>query len=56
MRGGSYLCHPSYCNRYRVSARTATTADSFSGNCGFRTTSRAHSPAGRPPGCAPADA
>ncbi|MFD8571512.1 formylglycine-generating enzyme family protein [Streptomyces sp. NPDC059639] len=42
LRGGSYLCHPSYCNRYRVSARTATTADSFSGNCGFRTTSRAH--------------
>jgi sulfatase modifying factor 1 len=24
MRGGSYLCHDSYCNRYRVGARTAT--------------------------------
>ena len=23
MRGGSYLCHASYCNRYRVAARTA---------------------------------
>ena len=24
MRGGSYLCHDSYCNRYRVSARSAS--------------------------------
>ena len=24
IRGGSYLCHDSYCNRYRVAARTAT--------------------------------
>ena len=23
IRGGSYLCHDSYCNRYRVAARTA---------------------------------
>ena len=23
IRGGSYLCHASYCNRYRVSARTS---------------------------------
>ena len=38
MRGGSYLCHISYCNRYRNSARTSTTADSASGNVGFRTT------------------
>ena len=37
MRGGSYLCHDSYCNRYRVAARTANTPDSSSGNCGFRT-------------------
>ncbi|MFZ4276741.1 formylglycine-generating enzyme family protein [Streptomyces arboris] len=36
MRGGSYLCHDSYCNRYRVAARTANTPDSSSGNCGFR--------------------
>ncbi|MFT4123001.1 MAG: formylglycine-generating enzyme family protein [Microbacteriaceae bacterium] len=35
-RGGSYLCHASYCNRYRVAARTANTADSSSGNTGFR--------------------
>ena len=37
MRGGSYLCHSSSCNRYRVAARTSNTADSASGNCGFRT-------------------
>lgn len=37
MRGGSYLCHDSYCNRYRVAARTANTPDSSSSNCGFRT-------------------
>ncbi|MFI6879796.1 formylglycine-generating enzyme family protein [Streptomyces sp. NPDC050400] len=36
MRGGSYLCHDSYCNRYRVAARTSNTPDSSSGNCGFR--------------------
>jgi formylglycine-generating enzyme required for sulfatase activity len=36
-RGGSYLCHDSYCNRYRVAARTGNTPDSSSGNCGFRT-------------------
>jgi formylglycine-generating enzyme required for sulfatase activity len=36
MRGGSYLCHASYCNRYRVSARTSNTPDSSSGNVGFR--------------------
>ncbi len=37
MRGGSYLCHESYCHRYRVAARSANTPDSTSGNCGFRT-------------------
>ncbi|MFJ6141838.1 formylglycine-generating enzyme family protein [Kitasatospora sp. NPDC092286] len=37
LRGGSYLCHDSYCNRYRVAARTGNTPDSTSGNCGFRT-------------------
>lgn len=36
MRGGSYLCHASYCNRYRVGARTANTPDSSTGNLGFR--------------------
>ncbi|MEU8324329.1 formylglycine-generating enzyme family protein [Nonomuraea sp. NPDC048881] len=37
IRGGSYLCHDSYCNRYRVAARSANTPASSSGNCGFRT-------------------
>ncbi|MGG1684646.1 MULTISPECIES: formylglycine-generating enzyme family protein [Bacillales] len=36
IRGGSYLCHPSYCNRYRVAARSSNTIDSSSGNMGFR--------------------
>lgn len=36
MRGGSYLCHHSYCNRYRVAARSSNTPDSASGNTGFR--------------------
>lgn len=36
IRGGSYLCHDSYCNRYRVSARSHVTPDSSSGNTGFR--------------------
>jgi formylglycine-generating enzyme len=36
MRGGSYLCHDSYCNRYRVAARTSNTSDSSAGNIGFR--------------------
>ncbi len=36
IRGGSYLCHDSYCNRYRVAARTSNTPDSSTGNLGFR--------------------
>ncbi|MGH3353007.1 MAG: formylglycine-generating enzyme family protein [Nocardioides sp.] len=36
MRGGSYLCHDSYCHRYRVAARSSNTPDSASGNIGFR--------------------
>jgi len=36
MRGGSYLCHISYCRRYRVSARSAIEPDSSTGNLGFR--------------------
>ncbi len=36
MKGGSYLCHESYCNRYRVAARTANTPDSATTNIGFR--------------------
>lgn len=36
IRGGSYLCHASYCNRYRVAARSRTSRDSSTGNTGFR--------------------
>jgi formylglycine-generating enzyme required for sulfatase activity len=36
MRGGSFLCHESYCNRYRVAARGSNTPSSSSSNCGFR--------------------
>ncbi|MFI0418563.1 formylglycine-generating enzyme family protein [Spongiactinospora sp. 9N601] len=36
MRGGSYLCHESYCNRYRVAARSSNTPGSSAGNIGFR--------------------
>ena len=40
MRGGSYLCHDSYCNRYRNAARSSNTPDSSMGNAGFRTVAR----------------
>lgn len=36
IRGGSYLCHDSYCNRYRVAARTFNTPDSTTAHMGFR--------------------
>ena len=36
MKGGSFLCHVSYCNRYRVAARTSNTPDSSTANLGFR--------------------
>lgn len=36
LKGGSYLCHKSYCYRYRIAARTGVRADSSSGHMGFR--------------------
>lgn len=36
IRGGSFLCHSSYCNRYRVAARSQNTPDSSTGHMGFR--------------------
>jgi sulfatase modifying factor 1 len=36
LRGGSFLCHDSYCNRYRVAARGSNTPASSAGNLGFR--------------------
>ncbi len=41
IRGGSYLCHQSYCFRYRVAARSTSTPDSSTGNTGFRCASDA---------------
>jgi formylglycine-generating enzyme required for sulfatase activity len=35
-KGGSYLCHHSYCRRYRVAARQGSTPDTSTGNVGFR--------------------
>lgn len=36
IKGGSYLCHDSYCNRYRLSARTSQPINSFTAHIGFR--------------------
>jgi formylglycine-generating enzyme required for sulfatase activity len=36
MKGGSYLCHDSYCWRYRNAARTGTSPDSATCHMGFR--------------------
>ncbi len=36
MRGGSFLCHDSYCTGYRVSARMKSTPDSSLMHVGFR--------------------
>ena len=51
MRGGSYLCHDSYCNRYRVAARTANTPDSSTGNMGFRCAATPEQERARPDAC-----
>ncbi|GHA25020.1 hypothetical protein GCM10007989_20860 [Devosia pacifica] len=36
LKGGSFLCHFSYCYRYRIAARMAMTPDSAGSNTGFR--------------------
>lgn len=36
MRGGSFLCHKSYCSGYRVSSRMKSTPDTSLVNVGFR--------------------
>ena len=35
-KGGSFLCHKSYCYRYRIAARTANSPDSSTSHQGFR--------------------
>ena len=47
IRGGSYLCHDSYCNRYRVGARSSNTPHSSTGNMGFRCAARIDPPPAR---------
>ena len=36
IKGGSYLCHGSYCHRYRIAARSGTSPDSTTSHQGFR--------------------
>ena len=35
-KGGSWLCHESYCHRYRIAAGTGRSADTSAGHTGFR--------------------
>jgi formylglycine-generating enzyme len=36
LKAGSFLCHKSYCNRYRVAARSSNTPDSSTSHMSFR--------------------
>jgi sulfatase modifying factor 1 len=36
LKGGSYLCHKSYCFRYRIAARMGRPRDTSTGHIGFR--------------------
>ncbi len=36
LKGGSFLCHKSYCFRYRIAARIGNTPDSSTSHTGFR--------------------
>ncbi|MEF2553971.1 formylglycine-generating enzyme family protein [Aurantimonas sp. A2-1-M11] len=36
LKGGSFLCHSSYCWRYRIAARTGNAPDNSSSHTGFR--------------------
>lgn len=36
LKGGSYLCHRSYCWRYRIAARSGSSSDSAGPHIGFR--------------------
>lgn len=47
LKGGSYLCHASYCRRYRPTARMGSTPDSSTGNIGFRLAAAVVAPADR---------
>jgi len=36
LKGGSFMCHPDYCHRYRCAARSKNTPDTTASNIGFR--------------------
>ncbi|TDU34271.1 formylglycine-generating enzyme required for sulfatase activity [Gelidibacter sediminis] len=40
IKGGSFLCHDSYCASFRISARMGTSTDSGSDHVGFRTVAK----------------
>ena len=44
LKGGSYLCHRSYCYRYRIAARIGNPPDTTTGHVGFRLAYDAPSP------------
>lgn len=46
MRGGSFLCHDSYCNRYRVAARSSNTPTTSASNIGLRVAANVQVPGG----------
>jgi formylglycine-generating enzyme required for sulfatase activity len=42
IKGGSHLCAPNYCRRYRPAARQSETPDTGTSHIGFRTRLRAN--------------
>src|SRR5689334_24440567 len=42
VKGGSHLCAPNYCLRYRPAARQGQTIDTSTGHIGFRCRSEEH--------------
>jgi formylglycine-generating enzyme required for sulfatase activity len=44
IKGGSHLCAPSYCLRYRPAARQGETVDTATCHLGFRCVSRGGAP------------
>ena len=47
IKGGSHLCAPSYCLRYRPAARRGEAVDTATCHLGFRCVVRGDAPAGR---------
>lgn len=51
IKGGSHLCAPEYCQRYRPAARHPETVDTSTSHLGFRCVVRAETPPGASHGC-----